>query len=283
VILPIAGGPTLGPLNLAILGEVNGRFVDVRGADESGAPSIEQLYSESTAPGLADQPGFFQLGEGVRIRPSLAGGHVRLDYLTRFQQFVAGDSTYSFRRWTLDLNHEVPIYRNSARPAARDANTPNDCSIDPAALQCPSISRNRTGTINVRMLVARSGVSDDAVVPFYFQPTLGGSDINGNRVIASYEDYRFRGPNVLLFQESFEHSIGTWPVGVWLASDQGRVSLLNGDAGPFRKSFAAGLTVRAGGFPAVLLSWATGGSEGNHVALTITTSLLGGSSRPSLY
>lgn len=282
-ILPIAGGPALGRLNLAVLGEVNGRFVDIRAADESGAPSIEQIYSEATAPGLTDQPGFVQFGEGVRITPSLAGGHLRLNYLTRFQQYVAGDSAYSFRRWTLDLNHEVPIYRNSARPAAKDTNNPNDCSIDASAPQCPSISRNRTGTANVRMLVARSGVSSDAVVPFYFQPTLGGSDINGNRVIASYEDYRFRGPNVLLFQESFEHSIGSWPVGVWLASDQGRVSLLNGDAGTFRKSFAAGLTLRAGGFPAVLFSWATGGSEGNHVALTISTSLLGGSARPSLY
>ena len=103
--------------------------------------------------------------------------------------------------------------------------------------------------------------------------------------LASFDDYRFRGPHVLLFQESFEHSIGDWPVGVWIAADQGRVSLQedNGDAGTLRNTFAAGLTLRAGGFPAVLLSWATGGSEGHHVAITISTSVLGGSSRPSLY
>ena len=31
------------------------------------------------------------------------------------------------------------------------------------------------------------------IVPFYFQPTLGGSDINGQRLLSGYDDYRFRG------------------------------------------------------------------------------------------
>lgn len=284
VIYPIAGGETVRRLNLSLLGEINNRLVDIRPADESDAPSIEQLYSEATAPGLGNQPGFAQFGEGVRIKPSLAGGRLELNYMSKFQQFVAADSVYSFRRWTLDLNHELPLYRNSPRIGSRDTNNPNDCSVGVTAAECPAISRNRTGTVNLRLLVSRSGVSDTAVVPFYFQPTLGGSDINGQRGLPSYEDYRFRGPHVLIFQESFEHSLGDWPVGVWIASDQGRVSLQedNGDAGTFRKTFAAGLTLRAGGFPVVTFSWATGGSEGHHVALTINTSLLGGSARPSL-
>jgi hypothetical protein len=283
-IYPITAGAT-SRLNLALLGEINNRLVDIRSSGADNLPSIEQIYSEATAPGLTDQPGVAQFGEGVRIKPSLANGHLRLNYMTKLQQYVATDSAFSFRRWTLDLNHEVPLYRNAGGAGARDTNSPNDCSGDVTTAACPSVSRNRTGTVNVRVLVSRSGVSDTAVVPFYFQETLGGSDINGNRVLASYEDYRFRGPHVLLFQETFEHSLGDWPIGVWIASDQGRVSLQddNGDAGPFRKSFAAGLTLRAGGFPAVLFSWATGGSEGTHVAITISTSLLGGSARPSLY
>ena len=35
-------------------------------------------------------------------------------------------------------------------------------------------------------------------MPFYLQPTLGGSDINGERRLASFNDYFFRAPNVLL-------------------------------------------------------------------------------------
>jgi hypothetical protein len=47
-------------------------------------------------------------------------------------------------------------------------------------------------------------------------------------------------------------------------------------------SYTFGLTLRAGGFPAVIASWSTGGTEGHHFAFTISTSLLGGSARPSL-
>src|SRR5262249_17320847 len=157
-----------------------------------------------------------------------------LNYVTKFQQFAATDPGYSFRRWTLDLQHEIPITKDrTPKSLPPDTNNPNDCSSDVTAKDCAAVSRNRTGAVNLRFFVSRSGVSDTNVVPFYFQPTLGGTDINGNRVLASYEDYRFRGPNVLLFQESFEHSIGDWPVGVWLSSDQGRISLLanSGDAG----------------------------------------------------
>jgi len=56
-----------------------------------------------------------------------------------------------------------------------------------------------------------------------------------------------------------------------------------GEAGTFRTSIGAGLTLRAGGFPVVTFSWATGGSEGHHVAITINSSLLGASARPSLF
>ena len=65
---------------------------------------------------------------------------------------------------------------------------------------------------------------------------------------------------------------------------QGRVALLHdslGD-GQLRKTFGAGLTLRAGGVPLMTIWWADGGSEGHHVAVTMNSSLLGGSLRPSL-
>jgi hypothetical protein len=84
-------------------------------------------------------------------------------------------------------------------------------------------------------------------VPFYFQQTLGGSDINGALALGSYRDYRFRAPNLLLFQENFEHSI--WgSFGLGLMADQGRVALTRGDLGfsDLKHSFGGGLTLRAG-------------------------------------
>ena len=123
------------------------------------------------------------------------------------------------------------------------------------------------------------------VVPFYIQPTLGGSDINGNAALPSYQDYRFRAPNVMLLRETFEHSIWTLPIGFAFIADQGKVGLTRGDLGsnPWIHSFATGLTLRAGGFPQVYLLFAWGGKEGTHTIANVNTSLLGGSTRPSLY
>jgi len=139
------------------------------------------------------------------------------------------------------------------------------------------------GSIGVRLLLSESITSATSAVPFYFQPTLGGSDINGGLALGSYQDYRFRAPNVLLLQESFEHSI--WgPFGLKLMADQGRVALMRGDIGfsHLKHSFAGGLTLRAGGFPMISLMFAWGGPEGHHNIANMNTSLLGGSARPLL-
>jgi hypothetical protein len=268
-------------LNLSLLGEVNGRFTSVRAAPGEDVPSIEQLYNDATAPGLSAQPGYLQFGEAIRIRPTLLDGHLRLSYLAQLQQFIApSDSTYSFGRWTVDLAHEIPIYRNSSFPGPRDFNGPNSCGTDPSNPRCPQVTRNRTGTVGFRFLASQAMLSDGSVVPFYFQQTLGGSDINGNRALPSYDDYRFRATRLILFQESVEHSLFDWPVGVWLGVDEGKV--LDGTDLGFLHSVGVGLTLRAGGFPVVNLTWATGGTEGHHTAFTISTSLLGGSARPPL-
>jgi hypothetical protein len=44
-----------------------------------------------------------------------------------------------------------------------------------------------------------------------------------------------------------------------------------------------GLTLRAGGLPALSLTFARAGPEGVHTIATVNTSLLGGSARPSLF
>lgn len=105
-IKPIYEWPAIRKLNPALLGELNGRFVNIRGDNGRSSPSIEMLYTNATAPGLRSQPGFVQLGEGFRIEPVLFKDHFQLNYLGNFQQFFApSSSTNSFLRWTADLNH----------------------------------------------------------------------------------------------------------------------------------------------------------------------------------
>ncbi len=269
-------------LNLALLGEINGRFVNIRGEQGQSTPSIETLYDNVTAPGLASQPGFVQLGEGLRIKPAI--GDLQLNYMGKFQQFFApSNSQNSFLRWTVDLDHAYSLYGTS-HSVTSDTIGPDSCA--PPGQSCPEIphTRNLSGTIGVRLLVSESLTSGTSSVPFYFQQTLGGSDLNSASTLSSFQDYRFRAPNVLLLQERFEHSI--WgPFGLMFTADQGRVALTRSDLGfsHMKHSFASGLTLRAGGFPMVFLMYAWGGGEGQHTIGSMNTSLIGGGARPSLY
>ena len=284
VIKPVFEWASIRKLNLALLGEANGRFVNIRGEGGQSVPSIYSLYTNATAPGLSSQPGFIQLGEGLRIKPVI-GDYVQLNYSGNFQEFFAPSSSEnSFERWTVDLNHTLFFYGYTQSAAkSTDGVGPDSCAPSGATCAAVSHSRNLNGSINLRLLLSESINSATSAVPFYFQQTLGGSDINGAMSLGSYQDYRFRAPNLLLFEESFEHSI--WgPFGLKFMADQGRVALTRGDLGfdHFRHSYAGGLTLRAGGFPMVSIMFAWGGPEGHHNIFNMNTSLLGGSARPVL-
>jgi hypothetical protein len=272
------------PLRLSVLLEANGRLFDIRDGTADDVPSIGNQFTEVSAPGLTAQPSFAQFGEGVRLRPWLFNDRLQLGYTFVYEQFASSESSFSFQRWTIDLNHQVPLYHTGGGPQLRDErNTPNECSVSQSVHACPSVTRDRWGSVSVRALVSKSQVGEGAVVPFYLQRTLGGSDINGQRALASYNDYRFRGPHLMLFQESIEHSL--WgPIGAFMLVEQGTVASQGAGLSfsDLRHSVGVGATLRAGGFPVVTASWHTGGTEGHHFIFTIDTSLLGGGGRPSL-
>jgi hypothetical protein len=281
-ILPLAG-----KTGISLVGELNGRIPQLRGNNGESSPSIQTLYNESSAPGLTRQPVFLQAGEGIRIRPSLFRDSLRLNYLLHFQQFVAvSDSHYSFRRWTADFGHEFPLYRNVRLTAPHDQNGPDSCSTS-STTGCPhvSLTQNLEGSIGVRLLMTGSIANAGNVVPFYFDPTIGGSDLNGQPILASYPDYRFRAPNLLLLRETFEHSLGKLPAGFLFSIDEAKVGMVRNDISfdHLRHTFTAGLTVHAGGLPVVYLLFSWGGNEGHHTTATISNVLLGASARPSLF
>ena len=284
----IVGGnvtwPVFQPLALSLFGEVNGRFVSVQGANVQSGPPIGALYSDATAPGLAQQPGFAQATQGIRLTPSFANGYVRLNYSLGIQEW-AGGSNHSFRRFTTDLSHQFPLYRRTQSLVPKSFNGPDSCKQDVNAKTCPPISRNLEGSFGLRFLYTASYMSGGNTVPFYFDPTLGGADINGNIFLPSYADYRFRGPDLLLLRGSFEHSIYKWPLGAKFMIDEGRVAATRQDLGfdHLAHSYAAGLTVHAGGLPLIDLLFAWGGHEGTHNIAIVNSSLLGGSPRPSLF
>jgi hypothetical protein len=280
---PVYEWPSISKLNLSLFGEINGRFVSIRNESSSTVPSIYSVYNDATAPGLSSQPAFVQFGQGVRIKPVI-GDHLELNYAGSFQEFVApSNSGNTFERWNVDLNHTFYLYGYSeSGPKTSTMTGPDECA--PSGEKCPSVSRSRNlnGSIGVRLFLSES-MNSVSKVPFYFQQTLGGQDINSSLALGSYQDYRFRAPNLLLLQENFEHSI--WgPFGVKFVADQGRVALTRDDLGfsHLRHSYAGGLTLRAGGFPMVSMMFAWGGPEGHHNIFNMNSSLLGGSARPPL-
>jgi hypothetical protein len=279
--VPLRGGAPA--LNLSISGDLIGRFVSLRDATATDAPGIFAAYDDVQAPGLDVQPDHIELGAAVRIRPS-AGRFVTLDYLLHGQRFAASEDGFSFGRWTLDLRHEVALYGRSPVIPARASNTPNDCELSAGSTSCPNVqfTRDRRGSIQFRVLAVTSTTSEGNRVPFYLQPTLGGRDINGAASLESFDDYRFRGPHLLLLQQTFEHSV-YGPIGAWFRADQGMVADRRDglDFGRLRKSVAFGISVRAGGLPMLIASYSVGGGEGRHTSVVIGTSLLGGASRPS--
>lgn len=283
-IKPLYEWAAIRKLNLALLGEINGRFASIRGRTGQSVPSIDAVYTNATAPGLSNQPGFVQLSQGIRIKPA-TGDYLKLNYMGKFEEYFApSSSTNSFLRWTVDLNHTIDIYgKAKSATTSTDQHGPDSCAH--VNDKCPPIphSRNLDGFITARLLLSESINSATSAVPFYFQQTLGGQDINSNMTLGSYQDYRFRAPNILLLQGSFEHSI--WgPFGLKFMADEGRVALTRGDSGfsHMKHSFAAGLTLRAGAFPMVQLMFAWGGPEGHHNVFNLNNALLGGSARPSL-
>ena len=296
----ITGASLIKPLNdhvvnAGLYAEFNGRWVEVRPPSDGLLPATQSLYTEATAPGLTTQPFFLQFGVGARMRPDL--GRLHLDYDLVFRPYIAtADSRFTFGRLTADLQHQFQLYKRGF-PLPRETNGPDDCSGEPQkdpstpgatpsrGKTCSTeYTRNKVGTLEVRAFTSLSMMNGSRGMPFYFQPTLGGGDINGAASLPAYTDYRFRAPNLLLTRETFEHSLGKWPIGILLTADQAKVALQSGDLGsnPWIHTFGTGLTLRAGGFPvlSVMFSW---GHEGTHILANVNNSLLGSSSRPSLF
>ncbi|HUB20551.1 MAG TPA: hypothetical protein VL990_18060 [Acidobacteriaceae bacterium] len=289
----IAGASAIVPLGaggISFLGEINGRVPRLRGDHGESVPSIEQIYTNATSPGLSSQPAFVEPGIGARMEPTLFAGYLRLNYLAEFQDYSGvGGSGSSFRRWTADLHHQIPMDTKVRLTAASDQNGPDSCAPTPeVACASPvhvSSAMNHEGAIDFRLLMIGSAASAGNAVPFYFDPTVGGSDINGQALLPSYPDYRFRAPNVMLLTESIEHAVPKLPLGVYFSVDEGKAALTRGDIdfGNLQRSYTAGVTVHAGGLPLVYLLFAWGGNEGHHITFDVSNVLLGASARPSLF
>ncbi len=250
-----------------LLGELNGRWPTIGTDTGQSSPTIQQAYTESTAPGLSGQPGFLQLGEGMAFTHQVGGlgkaadfgANFNLDWSANFQQFHAFTAApYSFRRLTLDSTNEINLLK---RFKAKDGSSTSE----------------QFGTLTLRGWFVESIAPAGNAVPFYFQPTLGGGDIDKERTLASYADYRFRAPNALLFRAQYEQPIPKYSfVGLVFRADAGKVGDARGDMdiAHLRHSYGAGFTLRAGNYPYVVVMYGWGGPEGTRSFADVNTSAI---------
>jgi hypothetical protein len=186
---------------------------------DSRFPSIEQRFSDQDAPGLGEQPAY-SYGDlfavfDRRDQPGnpRAGGYY--DVLWRRYSDLELDR-YSFRTVEADLQHFFPIF-----------------------------DKKRVFAVRGRLLT--TGADRGQVVPFYFRPTLGGSDS-----LRSEHDFRFRDANVLAFNLEYRWEAFSG-LDMALFSDLGKVAPRAADLGLTDLEQAYGLGLRFNTYKAVFL------------------------------
>lgn len=243
--------------------------------------SVSDPVTSSSPASARTSSSFLDLGLGYQFAPSLAGDRLRLKYSAEVREFAPLSNTGArFTRFTGELKHEWTIYGTRTSATENDAIATNDCANASGNDQCPriSVSRNQYGSIHLSAVGELSGRS----TPFYLQPTLGGTDINGRRGLLAFADYRFRGTSTALVTGSIEHVIASI-VGLSAIAEYGVVAR-PGESLRWsnrERSLGIGLSLRVGALPVAQLLLATG-REGHRFIVQIEPSLLGGSKRPGL-
>lgn len=143
------------------------------------------------------------------------------------------------------------------RYAARGGSDPGFRVLDADLQQFfPIFDKKRV--IALRGRVISTVGSDDGDVPFYFQPTLGGSDS-----LRSYGEYRFRDRNIIFLNAEYRWEAFSG-LDMALFSDWGKVATQHGnvDFGSLKRAYGIGF--RFNTYKTVFLRFdiAAGGGEG---------------------
>lgn len=159
---------------------------------EEGAgthPSIEEIFTPATAPGLGDNPTYLHTtlsgGFDTRRSPGYArrGGLYQISY----HNFADTDETYSFDRIDGEIVQHLPILRE-------------------------------TWVISLHGLV-QTTLDDDDVVPYFLMPSLGSGS-----TLRAYPSGRFRDRHSLLLSGEFRWFPNRQAIDMALFYDVGKVA-----------------------------------------------------------
>lgn len=117
------------------------------------------------------------------------------------------------------------------------------------------------GRLDLRSTVIASRTGPGAVVPFFMQPTVGGSDINSQVSLRGFANYRFRDRDSTFSQVEYSLPVRN-PVGLLLFYDAGTVGPTLGSLtfAHLRQDGGVGATIRVQGSVVgqIYLAWGAG-------------------------
>jgi outer membrane protein assembly factor BamA len=208
------------PLNRLRLGVIGGYTkVNVGPGTESRFVSTELIYPPSVTPGIDRQTGFLQGGMFAQYdyRDIPGGPRSGGNYVARFMYNKDNDlRLHTFRKLDLEVQQYIPFF-------------------------------------NARRVIALRGKSEITyknganTVPFYLQPTLGGSqDLRG------FRQFRFHDDNLLVFNAEYRYEIFAG-MDMAIFADAGKVFHSTSDLDLHNLEGAYGIGVRVNARNAVFM------------------------------
>jgi hypothetical protein len=234
------------PFGFTLSGELDGLWFA-----PDASTLFDTVYDETSAPGLHAQTTY------IRPRLSVAWKYPRDETLYGFSTSATmaygfyetlGGGAYSFGRLDTRWNVSVGLDRDQ-----------------------------RFGTVHFAGRLVLSDPYAGNRVPFYLQPTLGGGDIHDENLLRSYRNYRFREPNLVAYEISYERRILD-PLGIRVFAELGKVGRQASDLGfeGLKSSVGLSATFRLGGATVFEISFAWGGGEGMRTYATGNSNNIGG-------
>ena len=167
----VMGEAAFKPVRWLRLGGVTGfRTERIDSGKAPGYPSIDEVFDESTAPGLTRQPDYWWTSTYVdvdyRDQPgnTRSGGHFRVSYEDWRDQQEMG---FSFRDLRVEALHAFPIF-------------------------------DKKRVFIVRVIGQTLDSPGGDTVPFYMMPTLGGST-----TLRGFGEFRFRDKNIFMINGEY--------------------------------------------------------------------------------
>lgn len=178
-----------------------------QGAGSGPSPSIEEVYTPETLPGLGESPTYLHSQATVALDFRTAPGYTRRGgfYGVTFHDFHDRDGQFGFRRTDYEAIQHFPILREA-------------------------------WVVSLHARVEMADAAKSQTIPFFMLPALGGgSSLRG------FASWRFRDLNSLLLQAEWR-VIGSRFVDMALFYDAGRVAARRGDLtdGPLKSDYGVG-------------------------------------------